>query len=442
MERATVSREGDDFRYQWPNDLQIILRGVRESGGDITAIVSVQYVNGTAESLMAPSRLNLVAPQSRKAMATLLTGRRAMVGMAAEDWTDAIEQACGRTYALWERGEPFVDLSEVEPPEGGLSYLLDPLVIEGETALWVADGGSGKSTYAVAAVLSLMTCREVIPGMRPARRVSGLYLDWESNKNEVKRRLRGLARGAGTDPPPLVYRSLYRAFVDEIGEVRREVDRHGHGVVVVDSAVPASGGDVKDTEAPKLLFNALRTLGAAGRVVLAHMSKSEADRETGRARALGSIMYENLARSVWELRASDHGGDYELVVGFYHRKQNGGRLRKPFCLRIVYGADEQPERIERADLRDYPDLEDRIRPGDRLKDALTRRAHSTTEVARLLGKSNEATTKLLLRHPTVIQLSPGGGRGNPATWGWLTPEEVPDDAEKVTKDSDDWWTQQ
>lgn len=414
-------REGEDYVFEDGGSVRIVLTMVREDRGELWAVVRPYYLNGRGpQPLIAPSRLNLVAPRSRAEMARALAAREAVPGMVPADWYDLIEQVCGRTYVLWERGDPAVDLSEVEAPAEELRYAVEPILIDGETVVWAADGGSGKSTLAGALALSLVTGRTLVPGWRPRGRRSVLYLDWESNAREHRRRLEALARAAGQPDVPagILYRSSYRALADDLAQTQREVAQHGIGAVIVDSAVPASGDDIKDTLAPRQLFNALRSLGdGVARLVLTHLSKSEAERTQGRARALGSVMYENLARSVWELRRSDHGGAGELVVGFFHQKTNGGQLRDAFALRVRYGEDERPLRVEPVAIVAYPDLEERLPVKDRLHGFLASGERTTPEIAERLGVSAAAALRILKRRPDVIQLSPGGGRNNPATWG-------------------------
>lgn len=436
MERATLRYEGSDLRFTWPNDVQVLLRNVRESSGDLSAIVSVQYVNGVAQSLqslMAPSRLNLVAPQSRKGVATLLDSRQAVPGMTARDWIDVLEYACGRTYTLWERGEPFISLDTHEPAAMSLRELLPPIAIDGEPVVLVGDGGSGKSTLAAALALSVMSGRPLLAGLEPARQVSALVCDWESNADEVTRRLVSLARGAGIDRPPVRYRPFYRALSDEIATVEREVAACAHGLVVIDSVAPASAGSINDAEAARDLFGALRRLSGVAKLLVAHINKADATAGGARRnRVIGNIMYENLARAVWEVKASEESAAGELAIGLYQRKHNGGARHAPLCVRILYGADGQPEQIVGGRLEDYEDLAEKLPVQTRLGNLLSAGALSTSAIADALGITPAAAAKRLRRARGVTRLSAGGGRGNETLWGLSAPADPSEEAQR-------WW---
>ena len=438
MDKAIATREGDDFRFIWENDLHVVMRGVRESSGDLTAIVNVQYVNGSVESLMAPSRLNLVAPQSRKSLAGLLAARRPMPEMTAEDWTYVIEHACGRTYTLWERGEPFVELSTLTLPPWDKRELVRGFVPRNDPLTIFADGGSGKSTYAAAIALSVMTGKEVLPGLPPLADGPILYLDWESNKNEHGHRLQGLARHLGlTLPERFYYRRNYRAFTDDLTAFRREVARLRPVLTIIDSAVPASGDDIKESASPRLLFNGLRALSEEmASLVLAHMSKAEAEKDQGRSRVMGSVMYENLSRSVWEGRPSALAPPDTLVTGFYHRKMNGGRRRNPFALKVHYGEDELPRAFERVDLRAYRDLDDRRQEKDRLYDFLRYGPRTTKDIADALGMTTEGARKAC-RRLGMEQIGGGRGAGNAAMWQL----PLPGDSPTPEPEDETWWTE-
>ena len=84
---------------------------------------------------------------------------------------------------------------------------------------------------------------------------------------------------------------------------------------------------------------ALRTLSPVTRIVIAHVTKAAAEGLT-RSKPFGSIFIENLARSTWEVRASDEDTESDLVMALYHQKVNSGRrLRRPLVYRWHYEDD-------------------------------------------------------------------------------------------------------
>jgi hypothetical protein len=419
--RLTERQEGDDYIYETAaGDVRFALMGVREDRGDLSAVVRVHCLNGAgAQPLMAPSRLNLVAPRSRADLARMLADRGLPPDMGRDEWSDLVEEACGRTYVLWETGEPMIDLAEVEPQSQERRYLVDPVLVDGETTLWAADGGTGKSTLAAALALALATGREIVPGWRVRGRRTVLYLDWESTAHEHRARINALARAAGYEEVPygIYYRANYRALADDAGWLRREVARHGIGAVIVDSVIPAASDDIKDAASARALFNALRGLGdSVARLALTHLAKSEAEREHGRARSIGTIMFENLSRSVWELRRSDLASADASTVGFFHRKSNVGARRDAFAVRITYGADGQPSGIDSQDPALFADLEARLPIPVRLTSYLSEGERTTKEIADHLELSERHARRILRASAAVFETAPGGPN-RPSKWG-------------------------
>lgn len=417
MEAPQTSRIGDDYAYLWPQrNLQITLRGIREHAGELSGMVFVTHLNGTA-SVLAPSRLNLGAPRSRTELAGRLAGCREPK-LSKEDWNTCIELVCDWTYHAHEKGEPVVDLAQHTPAAGGGRWLVEPLLRRGEMNVLVADGGTGKSTLAGALAFSVMTGVPLWNGAPPTEARRALYLDWESTPDEHAPRLAALAAGYDVETPSLLYRSNYRALADDAAWLRRTVAENEIGFVVVDSAVPASDDEINDTRAPRQLHSALRSLGPdVTPLVLAHMTKADAEKSTGRAKMLGSGMYDNLARNIWEVRKSEMAGE-QHVLGLFHRKGNNSQLRRPFALSIEYGgSDCLPRSVHLAELRRYSDLAERLPAYDRLTDILRSGDSTTVEIADRLGLTQREAVRLLERNEQVRQTYRGGGRGNPSRWG-------------------------
>jgi DNA-binding transcriptional ArsR family regulator len=85
-------------------------------------------------------------------------------------------------------------------------------------------------------------------------------------------------------------------------------------------------------------LNALRAFSPAARLVLAHVSKADAERRDG-ARPFGSVFTWNLSRSVWEIRRDQESDLGQLTMALTHRKNNTGRRHEPIGLRFAFGSD-------------------------------------------------------------------------------------------------------
>ena len=437
-----IERIGDEFIAR-DQDLEFLIRGIRETHDGLSGVVRSFYLNGSKQSITAPTRINFYTAQGRSSLTKALISGRSIPGMDARAWEVLTINLCNHVSETWEEGEPFVNLGLQPEPSLTTRHAFKGFMPAGDTSVWPADGGSGKSTTAAALILSFATGIEIIPGIVPVEPGPAMLLDWESNESEHLRRLHSIARTYGIAVPAnILYRRNFRAFADDISHFRREVVESGIRFLAIDSAVPASDQDIKDTAAPTRLFNAAASLGdRVTRLILAHVSK-EGAKEQGRARAIGSVMYDNLARSVIELRKSESLSKRNvLVTGFFPTKVNNGYRDDPFAIRVNYDPEtHQPTRFERIDIRTVPDLRERLPVGDRLTDLLRTGSRTTTEVAEELGVTSGAAVKILKRRDGIIEIIRGGGKGKPSLWG-LSAEPRPTAADTPTETDEDekWW---
>ena len=246
-------------------------------------------------------------------------------------WRQLIEEASINVLRRYRRGAEVLDLSEWTPPKkspGG--YRLTPLLAEGLPNMIFGDGGVGKSM--VALWLSTM----VTEGMQePFECNPGnvLYLDWEMEAEETQGRLGRIAEGMGLPTPPRVfYRRCAGRLVDDVEWLAETVQSKGIDLVVVDSAVPACGGNPNEPESVQSLFYGLRQLEVTS-LIVAHVSKSVAAGPVRRVR-YGSVFWSNLSRNVWQAQKEQEMGEDSMVVALWHRKTNVGPLLKPVTLKI------------------------------------------------------------------------------------------------------------
>lgn len=420
---------GDTWEYLWPDTGYAIgFSALRESKGELHGEIWVgtDRPADNRNGHVVWGSFNLSAPTSRAKMAVQLHSRTKHGTI--DQWVSMLEYACLMTAEEFRQGEPVRDLSE-SPAVLAVDYLVHPILPAGEVTTIFADGESCKSVLALGLCLSLTLCAEVIPGLKPTRRLRSLYLDWETSYEENVRRQEMICRGLGLQerPPGVLYRHMTRALGDDLTAIRTSVDREHIGLVVVDSAAPATGAEAKDSDPTIRFMAALRALNA-GKLVLGHVTKETAKaRGADRGRMYGSVFYENLSRNCWELRAETETDP--ISVGFFHRKANMGRKVKPFAVTLRFDDVAHAVTFRRGDIEAAPAVAEHAPLSWRLAAALRRGPRSTADLAEDLGVS-EASVRSTGRRGVLagnlVQLTSSagkGGRGNSALWALAASSE-------------------
>lgn len=310
------------------------------------------------------ARVNLSSTQVRRTVAGYLAER---ANVPEVDWKDLLEDFCARVLRAEREGEPFVTVGR-RPPRIDPGMRLEPLLPVGKTTILFGDGGAGKSSLAQAIAVSVASGETVIPGFEP-RSAPVLYLDWETDADDVDARIKAIARGAGiSEIPEIGYRACVGAFVDQTEDVVRIVDEGHVGLVVIDSVEMASAstrGEGSDAnEAAIRLFSALRHLHTTV-LAIDHVSKASSESSSGAGKPYGSTFKANLARGTFELRQAKAGtgDDGRIHVALYHRKSNVSARMKPQGLWVEHAGDAirfGREDITEADLAAGMTLADRI----------------------------------------------------------------------------------
>lgn len=423
MNAPELRRTGDTFEFLWPDvGYGIGFTSLREKSGEVHGEIwvgtSKPTTNGDAH--IAFGSFNLSSLQTRTRMAKDLQTRTAEKNVSV--WEQMLEFACRETARLHREGEPCYDLSEgevrLETP-----FLVTPILPKGVISSIYADGGSGKGWLALAICISLRLGGEVVPGIRPVEQCNSLYLDWETDFNENKRRIELLHRGLGIHARPdgIYYRRMYRALADDIAAVRRLVDSHQIGLVVVDSAAPATAGELRDSDAVLRFHSALRQL-ATTTLMLGHVSKETAASKTSdRGRQYGSVFYDNLSRSCWEGRSDPEMNP--IPIGLFHRKGNMAARSKPLALSLCFDDAAHSVVFRPGNLNDSAKVSEHADLSLRIAWELRRGAMTTKDLAEELGANARVVGETLRRDAKknrVVQLSDATertGRGNASRWG-------------------------
>jgi hypothetical protein len=309
----------DTFEYYFEGDgVRLIFTNVRESSGDLLAELDVQGQGPAGWGhLLGPVRVNLVSTQARTTLERHLRDRMS----SPVPWALRLEETFTRTVRTWRTGQPVVDLADVLP-RGGSPYLVTRLLPRGETTVIFGDGGTLKSALALATALAVCTGTPLARGLVPTATSNVLLVDYETSDEEQHDRLSSMARGWGLDSIPrgIYYLGQARSVVDDISRFRREVARNDIGFLITDSLLPAAGDDAKDDRVAVATMNALRSLGPeVTRLAITHITKAAAADRAGRATPYGNVMWQNLARSAWEVRlAESQREENAAYVGLYH----------------------------------------------------------------------------------------------------------------------------
>ena len=243
-------------------------------------------------------------------------------------WNDIVSDAVLRVVRSQFEGPLPVRLSDVEA-SGSTRWLIRPLVEEGGPTLLVAAGGSAKSYFALATAVSVATGSQVVGGLTPTLTGPVLYLDWEADAEEHAHRLRRICAGAELDPNKVdvYYRRELQPLTRTVYQMTQLCAELDIVFIVVDSVMLARGGDAYGPEETINLFAAVREIGRPS-LLADHKSREAIDK--GKRGAYGSVVGENSARRIWEIRSGfDEPG--RKTIRLENTKANNSALHDPLA---------------------------------------------------------------------------------------------------------------
>lgn len=329
---------GLGWRWQWRVGrtwLRTTFRGLRKGTSGLSAEIAIEGSIPTAgvKGVLTVERLTLGNGRDRVALANRLSKRTGEGPDAPVQWQGMIDGICSRILVAARAGPPIVTVGLDD--EMGVNWLIDGLVEEHQTSSLYGDGEVGKSWQAIAAVVSLTTGEEIVPGWRPARRGRGLILDWETDQETLNRRVRMVCRGAGIPYVPIDYVACDGPLVDQTEWLLERVQEDNIDLIVVDSVEAAmqgsrtDGSDINDTAGK--INQVLRKLGRSA-ILVDHVNAIGAASKGLAGKAYGSIFKRNWVRLSYEIKRVHESGDGEKHLGIYNTKRNNGARFDAFGL--------------------------------------------------------------------------------------------------------------
>jgi hypothetical protein len=302
-------------------------------------------------------------------------------------------------------------------------WLLEPYIRLGSPTLIYGDGGEGKSTWSIAALLSLVTGQKILPGVQVHKQGAVLYLDWEDEADSFTRSVNAVAAGAGITVPPnsFLYLRMSGPLENQIDMIEKYVTTYNVIAIVVDSLVAAAGGDVNESEAARTYFGAMRQFGVAS-LGITHMSKDKRNND----KPFGSVYYWNYARAVWFMQKVQESGNNESEIALFHKKANASDLQKPRSFKVDFSNDQI--KYTSVNIQAIPSFAQQTGTRAQIEGVLGRGSMTLSEIVEETGLKATTVSNALTRNNKQFTRVVGGG------WGLLA--NLPDTAVPPTPDID------
>lgn len=332
------------------------------------------------------------------------TFRRLLDGFYGKDmeWARLLPKAYTLAREAYLQAAQTIDLGDVSLNWEDAWHVERFWPADGVTILY-GQGSSGKGHLTLGMTRCLIGSSPFLS--RQGKFGNGVYLDYEATERVLARRFnRHLMGDEGTQGT--VYRMPGRgiAVADQTEAIARELKRRYAGWLVVDSAIPALGGDPLKSEVVGRMFNSLNQLHVPV-WLLAHVTKS--DDRRAEDYPFGSVFFHNLARMTWLVKKVGDDSRPDIEVGIYNKKANEGRELPAFGASIRFDDPYGPISIHPYDAASDGTLNKSMSLGRRIWSALAS-PKLTSQLAEELEKEpNEIRTAAGRRRDLVSIRIPG-----------------------------------
>ena len=388
------------YSLEWPN-IHIsasVSRFKEDSNHELRAEVWVQSARPNSAGHMKQGRVILTSPSNRKTFAKALEDRDPEV-----DWDKVVEQLSVAVLEEWRIGVPAVQitgdlLQNVDPEQ---KWLVEPLIQYGHPTLLYGKGSSGKSW--MAQYLSVLIHEGLSRSGLTVEQSTVLYLDWETDLNEITSRILMLRQGMGLSPEQdsgVWYKFMSQGLAADIAEIMALVKEHNIRFIVLDSLGSACMGEPESAEVVLRMFMALRSLGVTS-LCIDHTNKEGS--------LFGSVYKFNNSRQIFEAKKEQGEDEASLEFALFHRKANNSKLVKPLGWLLSFDNVNHAAYLDRRDVK-YTRLESEMTVVDRIKNLLetSPTGMKPNEIAAELDKTSTHISKELSTHDQLFEKMANG----------------------------------
>ena len=364
----------------------------------------------------------IYGPATFNPLAARSTVRRELQDRDEQDWGGILNAVSAVIIEGLDESAELIDGTK-QVAANAEPWLLEPYIREGSPTLIFGDGGEGKSTWSIAALLAIVSGHRIIPGAKVHKQGAVLYLDWEDEADTFTRTVNAVAAGAGVTIPPnsFLYLRMAGPLEHQVDMVEKYITSNNVVAVVVDSLVAAAGGDVNESEAARTYFGAMRQFGVAS-FGITHMSKVKGNNQ----KPFGSVYYWNFARAVWFMQKVQESGDNKSEIALFHAKANASDLHAPRSFQVDFSNNQI--KYTASNIQTVPTFAKQTGARAQITGVLTSGSMSVSDIAEATGLKPAAVSNALTRNPNHFTRVVGGG------WGLLSKQ--PDTAVGPTLDID------
>lgn len=214
--------------------------------------------------------------------------------------------------------------------EVNTQYLIKPFIEEGAHNIIFGAGGTGKTYLTLGMAVSLALNKPFL-GIKPEKSVNILFIDYENTAPVWSSRIKKISNAMEVgDGPAILERIFYfnpkgAPIYDIKYQLAKVIRRRNIGLVIIDSAALACGGEPEGANIANRLFNALGWLKVTT-LVIAHETKNS---ENKNKTPFGSIFFFNCARNIWNVSKKQDLDATESHIGLLHRKSNNDMMSSP-----------------------------------------------------------------------------------------------------------------
>lgn len=349
MDHCRVSFSCGVYRAVWPqHDISLIASDIEDDGVSITATIRV-CVASIGRLVWGPTVANLLSTRDIVGLGKAISEDCILGDMS---WARLLQEGCAAIVDEYRNSGSYMRISDVPEPDRAARYHIADFLLNNQTTLLVADGQAGKSYLALYLAVCVATGYPFLDSHRIVRQGSVVYVDYETDEEVQAERIYRICRGLGMHKvPENIFTCVERRPIRLAAPVIRRIAEHEQAaLVIVDSLGPACAGELEKAQTALSTMQSISRLGECTKLVIAHLPK--ASRNTGDRTAIGSIYFQNLARSAWSLERGEGTDPCVVNCMLRNTKANIGRRLAPIAYRVNF-VDGDPWEVRFSGLSPY-----------------------------------------------------------------------------------------